>query len=1058
MSPECFKRGLDCGWDPASLTPDRISKLQNLACRMKLNCCAFARRGFPHRLWRSFVSVPALALIGLLGLVLNPVNGQSLVNGLRYPGTLSAGNTQANWTLPANLGDQILLRLGAETFNPRIDLYSPAGVLVKSGFNATGGGRDGELTFVTTNAGDHTVRVSSFYGNNFGNYALSVARMPGVVQVSPGDQGGPMTNGVQHAGVIEVGDLDLWTFEAAAGDAIVARMGATGYNPQVRLFGPSGLLLETGSSVANGGRDAELTFRATNTGSYTLVANAYYGNGNGPYIVSLAKAPGLVTKLPGDDGGLMTNGVQHAGVIDVGDLDVWTFEAVAGDAIVARMGATDYNPQVRLYSPLGVLLDTGFNAANGGRDAELTFRATNSGSYTLVANSYYANGNGPYIVSLAKAPGAVTKLPGDDGGPLTNGVQHVGVIDVGDLDVWTFDAAAGDSIIARMGATGYNPHLRLYSPLGILIASGVNTPNGGRDAELSFRATNSGTYTLVANAYYANGNGPYIVSLAKAPGLVTKLPGDDGGPMTNGVQHAGMIDVGDLDVWTFDAAAGDSIVARMGATGYNPHLRLYSPLGVLLETGAYTPTGGRDAELSFRATNSGTYTLVANAYYGNGTGPYIISLAKAPGLVTKLPGDDGGPMTNGVQHVGMIDVGDLDVWTFDAAAGDSIVARMGATDYNPHLRLYSPLGILIASGVNTPIGGRDAELSFRATNSGSYTLVANAYYANGTGPYILSLAKGPGAVTVSPGDQGGPMTSGFQHKGQLAVGDLDVWTFTAAARDNIVLRLGTADANPQIRVFGPTGAEAGAAFNSPIGARDTEVAFQATNSGVFTVVVNSYYNNGAGDYILTLAHLPALVGVAPGDEGGPMTNAVPYAGVLEVGDLEVWTFLACRDTPLSLRCDRLTSPPTFTPRLRLYGQSGLLLASVPASASATPVNLNYRTTNSGMFTVVLSSFNLGQSGTYRLTALGITDDQLQLCPPAVVGTNYYLGGFGGVPGTEFIVHTATNVGAPFAEWSPFVTNQFNADGMFELLRPMGLSPAGAVDRREPQRYFRLRTQ
>ncbi len=1023
---------------------------------MKLNCCAFFCRENLHPLGRSVWSVPALVLTGLLGLVLTPVHGQGLVNGLRYPGTLSAGNTQANWTLPANVGDQILLRLGAETFNPRIDLYSPAGVLVKSGFNATGGGRDGELTFVTTNAGDHTVRVSSYYGNNFGNYALSVARMPGVVQVSPGDQGGPMTNGVQHAGVIDVGDLDLWTFEAVAGDAIVARMGATGYNPQVRLFGPTGLLLETGSSVVNGGRDAELTFRATNTGSYTLVANAYYGNGTGPYIVSLAKAPGLVTKSPGDDGGPMTNGVQHAGVIDVGDLDVWTFEAVAGDAIVARMGATGYNPQVRLFGPTGLLLETGSSVVNGGRDAELTFRATNTGAYTLVANSYYANGTGPYIVSLAKAPGAVTKLPGDDGGPMTNGMQHAGVIEVGDLDVWTFDAAVGDSIIARMGATGYNPHLRLYSPLGILLDTGSSTVNGGRDIEVTFRATNTGSYTLVANAYYANGTGPYVVSLAKTPGPVTKLPGDDGGPMTNGVQHAGLIDVGDLDVWTFDAAVGDSIIARMGATGYNPHLRLYSPLGILLDTGSSTVNGGRDIEVTFRATNTGSYALVANAYYANGTGPYIVSLAKAPGPVTKLPGDDGGPMTNGVQHVGKIEVGDLDVWTFDAAAGDSIVARMGTTDYNPHLRLYSPLGILVASGVNTPTGGRDAELSFRATNSGSYTLVANAYYANGTGPYIVSLAKGPGAVTVSPGDQGGPMTSGFQYKGQLAVGDLDVWTFTAATRDNILLRLGTADANPQIRVFGPTGAEAGVAFNSPIGARDTELAFQATNSGVYTVVVNSYYNNGAGDYILTLAHLPGSVGVAPGDEGGPMTNAVPYEGLLEVGDLEVWTFLACRDTPLSLRCDRLTSPSTFTPRLRLYGQSGALLASAPALASGTQANLTYRTTNSGIFMLVLSSFNLGQSGTYRLTALGITDDQLQLCPPAVVGTNYYLGGFGGVPGAGFVVHTSTNAGLPFAEWLPFVTNQFNADGMFELLRPMGLSPSGAIDRREPQRYFRLR--
>src|SRR5439155_18224364 len=49
-------------------------------------------------------------------------------------------------------------------------------------------------------------------------------RTSAAVLVSPGDEGGPMTNGAIHTGTIDVGDLDLWTFTANVGDNIVVRI------------------------------------------------------------------------------------------------------------------------------------------------------------------------------------------------------------------------------------------------------------------------------------------------------------------------------------------------------------------------------------------------------------------------------------------------------------------------------------------------------------------------------------------------------------------------------------------------------------------------------------------------------------------------------------------------------------------------------------------------------------------------------------------------------------------------------------------------------------------
>src|SRR3989442_6605757 len=75
--------------------------------------------------------------------------------------------------------------------------------------------------------------------------------------------------------------------------------------------------------------------------------------------------------------------------------------------------------------------------------------------------------------------------------------------------------------------------------------------------------------------------------------------------------------------------------------------------------------------------------------------------------------------------------------------------------------------------------------------------------------YLLTLAKGPGAVEVSTGDEGGPMTNGATNAGTIYQGDLDTWTFTATQGDYIALSLGTGSQTtahfvPWLRLVSPT--------------------------------------------------------------------------------------------------------------------------------------------------------------------------------------------------------------------------------------------------------------
>ena len=236
----------------------------------------------------------------------------------------------------------------------------------------------------------------------------------------------------------------------------------------------------------------------------------------------------------------------------------------------------------------------------------------------------------------------------------------------GETDSWTFTASAGDAIVVRVGdesTTTFTPKIQLLSPTSVSLGSSA----GAAAAEVAVTATNTGTFTIIVSDNSGTLTGPYRLSLAKTGSTIVVSPGDQGGPMTNGVMHTGTILTGDLDVWTFNANSGDAIAVRAGeitdTNTFYPWVRLYSPGGTLLSTSYGTAA----AEVSTTAASSGTFIVVVSDGNGglSGSGDYRLTLAKTGDPVVVSAGDQGGPLTNAVQHLGIISTGDLDVWTFN---------------------------------------------------------------------------------------------------------------------------------------------------------------------------------------------------------------------------------------------------------------------------------------------------------------------------------------------------------------------------------------------------------
>jgi trimeric autotransporter adhesin len=688
------------------------------------------------------------------------------------------------------------------------------------------------------------------------------------LRAAPACAQGQLTNGWTHAGSIApAGDSDVWTFSATSGDRIIVRVGEitqTGvFTPRIRLQNPSSVLIaQAASAVA-----PEAAVTATNAGTFTVIVDDNIGTGTGTYRLTFVKAPGDIIISPGDEGGPMTNGVAHHGLMPPGDLDVWTFTANLGDGIVIKMGqiteTNAFDPWIRLYGPDGVLLqsDTGVYTA------EVGLRATNSGTFRVVLGNdpYYSDAaSASYLLTLAKTGEPIVVSPGDDGGPLTNGVAHTGNLPVGDLDLWSFTGIAGDNVVLRMGqiteTNAFDPWIRLYGPDGALLDSVAAVAA----AEVAVRLTNTGTFLVVVgnNPYYSEAaSASYLLTLAKTGSPITVSPGDEGGPMTNGLLHDGKLPVGDLDLWSFTAVSGDNIVLRMGqvtdTNAFTPWLRLYGPDGALLGS-AFAASA---VEVAIRATNSGTFLVVVanNPYYNDaGNGTYILTLVKTGSPVFVSAGDEGGPLTNGIANQGTLQIGDLDAWTFTANAGDAIIVRLGeinqTNSFAPWVRLYGPDGQLLGSDFGASVG----EVVTRATNNGSFlVLVANnPYYSDaGSGMYILALAKTGEPLLVSAGDDGGSLSGVQNYNGNIPVGDLDLWSFTACVGDGIVLTVTeTSQTNsfaPWLRLFSPQGLLIGSSF----GATSGTLSLIATNRGSYLLVIgnNDYYNNaGSGTYLLTV--------------------------------------------------------------------------------------------------------------------------------------------------------------------------------------------------------------
>ena len=441
-------------------------------------------------------------------------------------------------------------------------------------------------------------------------------------------------------------------------------------------------------------------------------------------VLALVSIPVPLAAAPLVNGGVISDAISVPG-----EQDTHTFEANAGESVQIRVADTSngpLSPRFELRRPDGsTVTSTSGSSVAHIECPTLACEITQTGTYSIVVSDA-TQGNeqtGSYNVYFVRLPGA------DEGGSLINGGVIGDQIDLGDLDSYTFEANAGESVQIRVADTSsggtLSPWLFLYGPDGSLLTSSSGSGVAEiRCPTLACGIAATGTYSVVvADATQGGaGTGSYDIYFTRLPGA------NEGGALINGGVISDQIDLGDLDSYTFEANAGESVQIRVADTSdgpLSPWVFLYGPDGSLLTSSSGSTVAEiRCPTLACGIAATGTYSVVvADATQGRAqTGSYNIHFVRLPGA------NEGGALFDGSVVSDQIDLGDLDSYTFSANAGASVEISVTDTSadgaLSPWLFLYGPDGALLTSASGSTVASTHCpSVACEIATSGTYSVV-----------------------------------------------------------------------------------------------------------------------------------------------------------------------------------------------------------------------------------------------------------------------------------------------------------------------------------------------
>ena len=251
----------------------------------------------------------------------------------------------------------------------------------------------------------------------------------------------------------------------------------------------------------------------------------------------------------------------------------------------------------------------------------------------------------------------------------------------------------------------------------------------------------TGEYLVLALDENGNDVGEYSLAFQILNSSECSLPTGCGAEFTSVLTRKA-----EIDAYTFEAAAGDVIVAHMRGevAGVEARMELYDPEGNFL---AKNDNRGRLGILRpVVLPASGTYILLAMDDGGNDTGSYAMSLQFTNSYTNCLINLD----CNSIKETWNLgSTAEIDAFTFEGAANEKLSIKLSEIDDNlePRFELYAPDGSEVANASSGNVANRE---NIILPADGSYTLLVMDYEGNDEGRYQIDISSKSFVDTEAP--------------------------------------------------------------------------------------------------------------------------------------------------------------------------------------------------------------------------------------------------------------------------------------------------------------------
>jgi hypothetical protein len=195
---------------------------------------------------------------------------------------------------------------------------------------------------------------------------------------------------------------------------------------------------------------------------------------------------------------LLERGQEVRGSLPVAGSAFYSFQAVPGQLVEARLGSEQFVPLLRLYDGRGQLVR--MNDGADGLESRLTFMVQKAGLYRLQVSSAGDGGGGDFRLGLQD--GKVNEL--------AVGGRGRGTLKPGGTDFWAFEGKEGQTVILSVRSSACEPVVSLYSPDGVRLAGDENRA-AGTDSLQAVQLPRSGRYTVWITS--RRGAGDYTLRL-----------------------------------------------------------------------------------------------------------------------------------------------------------------------------------------------------------------------------------------------------------------------------------------------------------------------------------------------------------------------------------------------------------------------------------------------------------------------------------------------------------------------------------------------------------------